>query len=175
MRWLPLALLLAPAASAQSPLPARPGVADRLDDLRLATAVRLALVGDVRTRALDVRVAARDGGVEVRGDVPASQARTVAEVAYAVPGVRVVGGLPGLADQGARPAATARPDPARLDAPAERPAPAAEAGERRFHTVERGDTLFSLARRYGTDVQAILRLNGMEAPAIRVGQRLRVR
>ena len=43
-------LLLAPAASAQ--------VSARLADLRLATAVRLALVDDVRTRALDVSVVA---------------------------------------------------------------------------------------------------------------------
>ena len=162
-----LAVVLAVPANAQ--------VADQLDDLRLATAVRLALVDDVRTRALDVRVTARDGGVEVTGDVPAVQARTVAEVARAVRGVRVVGGLPGLADQGVQPTPIARRDSPRLDAPVNPPAAPSGSAERTYHTVARGDTLFSLARRYGTDVPTILQLNGLDSPTIRVGQRLRVR
>ena len=44
-----------------------------------------------------------------------------------------------------------------------------------YHTVERGDTLFGLARRYDTTVDAILDLNGRESTTIRLGQRLRVR
>ena len=44
-----------------------------------------------------------------------------------------------------------------------------------YHTVERGDTLFSLARRYDTTVEAIQALNGRQSEGIRVGQRLRVR
>ena len=164
-----LSLLLADTTSAQ--------VAARLADLRLATAVRLALVDDARTRALDVSVAARDGGVEVSGDVPASQQPTVTEVARAVRGVRVVGGS-GAADL-APPRDRAAP-PLRVQ-PAPRPAAEAPtreapaAGGPLYHTVERGDTLFSLARRYETTVEAILDLNGRDSTAIQVGQRLRVR
>lgn len=45
-----------------------------------------------------------------------------------------------------------------------------------IHTVRRGDTLSSIARRYGTTVAALCRLNGMAATAtLRIGCRLRVR
>jgi LysM repeat protein len=38
--------------------------------------------------------------------------------------------------------------------------------------VRRGDTLYSIARRYGTTVQAIMRTNGLRSSRIYVGQRL---
>ncbi|MDR0438249.1 MAG: peptidoglycan DD-metalloendopeptidase family protein [Bacteroidales bacterium] len=45
-----------------------------------------------------------------------------------------------------------------------------------FHTVRSGETLSSIARRYGTSVNAICRLNGIKSTSvIRPGQRLRVR
>jgi LysM repeat protein len=40
------------------------------------------------------------------------------------------------------------------------------------HTVVRGDTLYSLARRFGTTVDAIMRANWLTSPNIYVGQRL---
>jgi LysM repeat protein len=44
-----------------------------------------------------------------------------------------------------------------------------------IHVVRRGDTLYSIARRYGTTVQAIMNLNGLRnSNLIYVGQRLRV-
>ena len=171
MRLLALALVtLVPAASAQPQVGAGQ-VEARLADLRLATAVRLALVDDARTRALDVRVVARDGGVEVSGDVPPAMRATVGAVARDVRGVRVVGGLGALVDQGAPPLRVA-PTP-RSEARGSQPEPA-ESGPQ-YHRVERGDTLFSLARRYETTVGAILDLNGMDGTSIRVGQRVRVR
>lgn len=45
-------------------------------------------------------------------------------------------------------------------------------GEHRTHTVVRGDTLYSLARRYGTSVDAIMRANGLTNANIYVGQHL---
>jgi LysM repeat protein len=43
------------------------------------------------------------------------------------------------------------------------------------YVVQRGDTLFAIARRYGTTVSAIARLNGLVNPSyIYVGQRLRI-
>ena len=169
------ALPLAAAASAQ----AGASVEARLADLRLATAVRLALVDDVRTRALDVRVAARDGGVEIVGSVPAPERRTVDEVARSVRGVRVVGGLGDLTsgDRAAPPVRVEPLPPAARPARVDRPEPVRQPTDAGpvYHTVQRGDTLFSLARRYDTTVDAILALNGQRAPDIRVGQRLRVR
>jgi LysM repeat protein len=41
-----------------------------------------------------------------------------------------------------------------------------------YHTVVRGDTLYSLARRYGTTIDAIMRANHLTSPNIYVGQRL---
>ncbi len=42
------------------------------------------------------------------------------------------------------------------------------------HIVAPGDTLYSLARRYGTTVEALMRLNGLQDTVIKVGQVLKV-
>ena len=162
------ALLLAAALGLTAPAGAQ--VAERLDDLRLATAVRIALVDDARTRPLDVVVTARGGAVRVEGT--ASEGAAVVEVARRVAGVRSVNGV---GDGPALPPVPVerRPAPPAADrgGAAE---PSAEGGAV-VHTVRPGDTLFSLARRYGTSVDEVLRLNGLRSPSIRVGQRLRVR
>ncbi len=43
------------------------------------------------------------------------------------------------------------------------------------HTVQRGDTLYSISRRYDTTVEAIKRLNNLTSNIINIGQRLRVK
>lgn len=43
-----------------------------------------------------------------------------------------------------------------------------------YHTVQSGDTLFSLSRRYGVTVERIRQLNGLTDNTIRIGQQLRV-
>ena len=53
---------------------------------------------------------------------------------------------------------------------------AAEAAAMRYHTVRNGDTLYSIARKYGTTVKHICQLNGIkETTVLQVGRRLRVR
>ena len=53
---------------------------------------------------------------------------------------------------------------------------AAEAAAMRYHTVRNGDTLSSIARRYGTSVNRICQLNGIKKTTVlKVGRRLRVR
>lgn len=47
-----------------------------------------------------------------------------------------------------------------------------ERGSATTYTVRRGDTLFSIARRYGTTVRTIMEANRARSEAIRVGQRL---
>ena len=42
--------------------------------------------------------------------------------------------------------------------------PAAVAPHRATHTVVRGDTLYSIARRHGTSVDALVTANGMTSP-----------
>lgn len=44
-----------------------------------------------------------------------------------------------------------------------------------FHNVRSGDTLWSIAKRYGISQQQILHLNGNQAKALRAGQKLRIR
>jgi membrane-bound lytic murein transglycosylase D len=44
-----------------------------------------------------------------------------------------------------------------------------------FHNVRSGDTLWSIAKRYGVSQQQLLRLNGGRVKSLRVGQKLRVR
>lgn len=42
------------------------------------------------------------------------------------------------------------------------------------HTVQKGDTLYSLARRYGTTVETLMKLNNLRTPDLRIGQVLRL-
>lgn len=51
---------------------------------------------------------------------------------------------------------------------------ASSASAPRYHTVAPGDTLYSLANRYGTSVNELKRANGLTSDAIRRGQTLRV-
>lgn len=140
------------------------GVREALADLRLATAVRLALATDPATRAFDVGVWARDGIVRLeplRGTLPPA----ARDVARRVPGVRV------LAEDDTPPAqGVSAPSPRAPAEPDEMPAVGAL-----YHTVAPGETLFRIAQRYETTVEAIMALNRLAAPGIRAGQRLRVR
>jgi membrane-bound lytic murein transglycosylase D len=42
------------------------------------------------------------------------------------------------------------------------------------HEVKKGETLFAIARRYGQKVRALMELNGLASPTLRVGQLLKV-
>ncbi len=44
----------------------------------------------------------------------------------------------------------------------------------KIHVVRQGETLYRIAKRYGTTVEAIMEANGMEDYTIHVGQRLRI-
>ena len=50
----------------------------------------------------------------------------------------------------------------------------ASSGGGSSHTVVKGDTLFSLARRYNTSVNAIKSANGLSSDTIRIGQTLTI-
>ena len=53
---------------------------------------------------------------------------------------------------------------------------AAEKAAMRYHRIRSGDTLGAIARRYGTTVSNICRLNGIKSTTIlRIGRTLRVR
>jgi LysM repeat protein len=74
----------------------------------------------------------------------------------------------------AEPAATAAPEPTQPVAVQPTAAPATQ-GQSVVHTVQAGETLSSIARRYGTTWQAIAQANGIVNPnQIYVGQQLRI-
>ncbi len=168
---------LAPAAHAQR-------MAERVGDLRQATAVRLALVADAATRPLDVAVTARSGVATLSGNVPSPLAADCAEaVARGVDGVSgvvnrlAVAGLTAPAPLEEERDAAPQPGASQSGAPPqERERPPSEGGRATYHTVQLGDTLFNLARRYGTTVEALRQMNGLnDEAALALGQRLRIR
>jgi LysM repeat protein len=69
------------------------------------------------------------------------------------------------------PAPAYTPPPPSYSAPD--PAPSYTGGGQ-THTVERGDTLYSISRRYGTSVNNIMSQNGLNTDIIRPGEVLRV-
>lgn len=48
-------------------------------------------------------------------------------------------------------------------------------GSGRYHVVKKGDTLFSIAKRYGLTVNQLKSMNGLRKDSIKKGQRLKVR
>lgn len=58
--------------------------------------------------------------------------------------------------------------------PSNAAAPAVHADTTVVHRVERGDTLTSLAQRYGTTISAIQQANGLRHTTIQIGQSLRI-
>ncbi len=71
----------------------------------------------------------------------------------------------------AKPPATPSPTPVQVEPTATPLPPAAMGGC--YYTVRRGDTLFSIARRFGSTIEAIAQANGLANPRyIRAGQKL---
>jgi len=176
MRTLTLLLLLASGVPvlAQGPAPEAPprSLQAGMADLRLATAVRLALVDDPRTRVFNVQVVARDGTVAVAGIEDAAYQAVAARIASGVPRVRALQGL-GAAGLNATAASGGIPGETEAgDAPEAAPVLIPEP---EFHRVRRGDTLYGIARRYNTTLQDLVRINSLRSTNIRIGQRLRVR
>ncbi len=62
---------------------------------------------------------------------------------------------------------TSPPGPTPFPTPTITPQPVSQPFQ---YVVQKGDTLYSLAKRYGTTVQAIMQMNGMMSPALRAGQ-----
>lgn len=85
---------------------------------------------------------------------------------------------PALGPSSASPslAATSTPSPSpATSAPAETPTPTGKPASTRRYTVKSGDTLSGIARRFGTTVAVLKKLNGIsDASRIRPGQVLRI-
>ena len=82
--------------------------------------------------------------------------------------------VPGVTQPEATQPAAAQPE-ATQPAAAEPPSPPAASGESIVHTVQPGESLSSIARRYGTTWQAIAQANGLVNPnQIYAGQQLKI-
>jgi LysM repeat protein len=91
----------------------------------------------------------------------------------AAPGVPTAGPSPTETPLSATPEPTVGPSPTpfQMEPTATPPPPAVTGGC--YYVVQRGDTLFSIARRFGTTIAAIAQANGLSNPRyIRAGQRL---
>lgn len=73
-----------------------------------------------------------------------------------------------------RPVTAVKPPVSTVSQPKPRPKPAAPKPTVRSHTVRKGDTLFGLAKKYGTTVAAIQKANAMRGTTIRIGQTLKI-
>jgi hypothetical protein len=68
-----------------------------------------------------------------------------------------------------------QPDPPQPVQPPVTPPDPPVVNDQNIHTVIKGDTLFSLSRRYNTTVDRIRELNGLPDNTIKIGQQLRIR
>lgn len=142
-------------------------LAQRLDDARLEARVTQALVQQRRLRVFDLRPAATDGRVTLRGNVnTADQYRTAERTARRVDGVVAVTNELTI---GGRPVTEKRLAALSNDETEEDDAAAV------YHTVQRGESLWAIARQYGASVQRLRSLNGLGSDDLQPGQRIRVR
>ncbi len=162
-------------------------LAQRLNDASLAANVKLALAEESALRAYNFETEARRGVVLLQGDVPSSREYALAEqVARRVEGVRGVENqivapeldLPSAAESvsvGNTGVGTQTPAAKEPATPAAAPSEPASESSEAYHTVASGESLWEIARKNGTTIDAIRRLNNLQGDRIRPGQRLRVR
>lgn len=139
-------------------------VQQRLNDETVATQVKRALQDQSSLRLFDFEPMVEGRTITLRGDVNTrAQWEQVGEVAARIVSDRevvndvTIGGLP--ADTVAE-----------SDGSEESPEAAAV-----YHTVQRGESLWLIARQYGASVQRIQSLNQLGNQSLQAGERIRVR
>lgn len=160
-------------------------VSGKISDASLAAKVQLALVDtrDLRAHRFDPEAVA--GHVILRGHVATwAQRGRAAEVAARVPGVVSVSNEltsteekpTGLAEASGRSGST--PGDASGGGNGsfgEGASPGGGAEGPVYHTVMRGENLWSISRRYGVGIDRIRSMNGLTSDTVESGQRLQVR
>jgi LysM repeat protein len=133
----------------------------RLQDASVEARVTRALVDQRRLRVFDFTLESVDGRLTVRGDVNTRQQYRLAErVARSTDGVAAV--VNELTING-KP-----PSEASADA-------STEAASTAFHTVQAGESLWSIAREYQASVQQLRAMNDLASGSLQPGDRIRVR
>lgn len=160
-------------------------VSGKVSDASLAAKVQLALVDtrDLRAHRFDPEAVA--GRVILRGHVTTwAQRERAAAVAARVPGVVSVSNE--LTSTEERPTGLAEASGLSGSAPGDAPdgvngslgggvSPGGGAEGPVYHTVTRGESLWTISRKYGVGIEQIRSLNGLRSDALRSGQRLRIR
>lgn len=144
-------------------------LAQKLDDARLETRAKRALMRRQGLRVFAFDLGAVNRRVTLRGDVNTADQYRMAERA-----VRRVEGVEAVANElmiGGRPVTDER-----LRALSEDGGDAEESADAAvYHTVQRGESLWTIAQQYGASVQRLRSLNDLETGTLRPGQRIQVR
>jgi len=147
-------------AAPPSPSPSEDNrsVSQRLADASVAARAKQALAGNRTLRRFEFAPSVVRGRLILRGDVDTREQYREAE--------RVVSALSEVTAVTNRVTVKGRPvSGADEDA----------AAEATYHTVQRGDTLSEIARRYGVSVRQLRSLNDLASSSLRPGERIRVR
>lgn len=151
--------------------PSAGSVADRVENAKLETRVVLALADERQLRGHEFSVEASDGTVQLSGKVPSNALKSRAvSLAEGVDGVR------GVIDriESNEPSQPSPPENSEADVQDAADDEDASSGEETHHTVQSGESLWTIARRYDTSVAELERLND-GSNRLRPGQRIRVR
>lgn len=157
-------------------------VSGKISDASLAAKVQLALVDTRDLRAHRFSSEAVAGHVILRGHVDTwAQRERAAAVAARVPGVVSVSNE--LTSTEEKPTGLAEASGLSGDARGgggngsfgEAASPGGGAEGPVYHTVMRGESLWTISRRYGVSIDRIRSLNGLTSDTVDPGQRLRVR
>lgn len=171
-----------PEAVADLPIDPDDGgsVAERLRDVSLAANVKLKLAEETGVDISMIDLQVQDGRVTLLGDVASREIGSrVVGAAQGVAGVKQV--VSQLNAPDAPPPAP--PGPTLTDSLVRKPTDSsaqaqpqqAEAPTPEYYTIKRGDNLGAIARKHGTTVAQLQRLNNITGTNIRAGQRLRVK
>jgi LysM repeat protein len=147
---------------------------------------RIVLRGKVRTDEERTRAEALAGA---NATAPVQNALSLDPESGLDPAFRTETDAPPVALPEPRPAPVTAPTPQPIGPPETReetdaedepeaapePEPEPAATSEVYHTVKSGDSLYAIARQYGTSVAAIQRLNGIRGSRIKPGQQLRVK
>jgi LysM repeat protein len=159
---------------------------------KIATFLLVTVLVVTGLTACERRVEEREGQLGESVETPGATAPSVGEAETPAPGETVVSAVTPITEvpsseatatqlpvgetpQVTEPEATA--EPSATEEPAVTEPPASDGGTASFiwHTVQRGETLSAISRRYGTTTQAIVRANGLaNANQIYAGQKLKI-
>lgn len=163
-----------PAATDQAP-PAPPSsndarsVAQQLSDASVEARIKRALVAERSLRLFDFRPEVIEGHAILRGDVNTrDQYRRAQRVARDVEGVEVVTNELTVEGQSVT-------DDESSEAQAEASTESEEESTGVYYTVQRGDTLWEIARQHETSVRQLRSLNDLHSSSLNPGERIRVR